>query len=89
MPDVQVHCINKKDRNSSHEGITHLGGYNWKWTRSEVIASIENKTNTFFTMVNGKRANVGVVDGSNGKYVRTYADGVWNDNLLALMECAG
>ncbi|WP_375166828.1 DUF3892 domain-containing protein [Bradyrhizobium sp. CCGB20] len=35
----------------------------------------------------GKRAEVGVVDGSNGKYVRTHADGYYNDNLLALPEC--
>ena len=89
MADVQVRCINKKDRNSSHEGITHLGGENWKWHRADVITSIENKTNTFYTYVSGKRADVGVVNGPNGKYVRTYADGTYNDNLLALMECVG
>jgi hypothetical protein len=38
-------------------------------------------------MVNNKRAEIGVVDGQNGKYVRTYADGYYNDNLLALPEC--
>lgn len=37
--------------------------------------------------VGGTRANVGVVDGPRGPYVRTYADGKWNDNLLALVEC--
>ncbi len=37
--------------------------------------------------VGGVRADVGVVDGPHGKYVRTYADGKWNDNLLALPEC--
>ncbi len=90
MADVQVTCINKRDRNSSHEGITHLGNPNagWKWTRAQVIESIETKTNTFFTLVNGNRANIRVVDGPNGKYVRTYADGKWTDNLLALSECA-
>ncbi|SEV89562.1 Protein of unknown function [Chitinophaga sp. YR573] len=88
MADVQVTCINKNSRESSHEGITHLGGSTWKWTRSEVITSIENETNTFYTMIGGKRANVGVVNGSNGKYLRTYADGLWNDNLLALPECS-
>jgi hypothetical protein len=31
-------------------------------------------------------AMTGVVHGPNGDYVRTYADGQWNDNLLALME---
>lgn len=87
MADVRVTCINKRDRNSSYEGITHLGGSEWKWTRADVIASIEAKTNTFYTYVNGNRGNIGVVDGPNGKYVRTYADGKWNDNLLSLPEC--
>ena len=88
MTDVQVTCIHKRDRNSKYEGITHLGGGTWKWTRQEVINSIENKTNTFFTRVDGNRSNIGVVNGQNGKYLRTYADGEWNDNLLALPECS-
>lgn len=87
MSDVQVTCINKQPRNSTHEGITHLGAYNWKLTRQQVIASIESGTDTFFTLVGNKRANIGVIDGSNGKYVRTFADGAWTDNLLALAEC--
>jgi hypothetical protein len=87
VADVQVKCINKQPRNNPHEGITHLGGDGWKWTRAQVIASIEARTNTFFTRVNGVRAEVGVVDGQNGKYVRTHADGKWTDNLLALVEC--
>lgn len=87
MADVQVTCINKLPRNDTHEGITHLGGKEWKWTRAQVIQSIQDKSNTFYTLVNGKRADVRVIDGSNGKYVRTYADGIWTDNLLALAEC--
>jgi hypothetical protein len=89
MADVQVTCINKQPRDNTHEGITHLGGSGWRWTRQQVIQSIEAKTNTFYTKVGGNRANVGVVNGANGKYLRTYADGKWNDNLLALPECAG
>lgn len=87
MADVQVKCINKQPRNDANEGITHLGGEGWKWTRAEVVRSIEAGTNSFFTRVNGKRADVAVVQGPNGKYVRTHADGYWNDNLLALVEC--
>ena len=90
MADVLVDCINKVPRDNPHEGITRLGGPGgggWCWTREDVITSIENKTNTFFTQVNGKRADIGVVSGQNGKYVRTYADGIWSDNLLALREC--
>lgn len=88
MSDLQVTCINKTPRNDPHEGITHLGGAGWKWTRQKVVDLINAKAHTFFTLVGGKRANVGVVNGPNGAYLRTYADGVWNDNLLALPECA-
>lgn len=87
MADVQVTCINKQPRNNPHEGITHLGGKTWRWTREQVIESIKSKTNTFYTFVQNKRADIGVVEGPNGEYVRTYADGKWNDNLLALPEC--
>ncbi|MQB43670.1 DUF3892 domain-containing protein [Rhizobium sp. ICMP 5592] len=88
MADVRVTCINKTPRNNTNEGITHLGNSTGKWTRQQVIDWIENKTDTFFTLANGKRADIGVVKGPNGKYLRTYADGVWNDNLLALPECS-
>jgi hypothetical protein len=87
MADVQITCINKQPRQNPHEGITHLGNSTGKWTRQQVIDWIEGNTNTFYTRVGGNRANVGVVNGPNGKYVRTYADGKWNDNLLALPEC--
>lgn len=87
MADVQVQCVNK--RGNAHEHITNLGGPNWKWTVQRVVDSIENGTNTFFTLVNGIRANVGVVSGAHGKFVRTHADGYWNDNLLALPACVG
>lgn len=87
MADAQVTCINKQPRNDTHEGITHLGGNGWKWTRQEVIDSINGKTNTFFTKVNGKRADLAVRKGQYGPYVQTHADGDWNNNLLALPEC--
>jgi len=89
MADLRVTCINKQPRQNPHEGITHLGGANWRRTRQQVVDSIKNKTNTFHTLEGGNRAEIGVVDGPNGPYLRTYADGQWNDNLLALPECAG
>jgi hypothetical protein len=90
MADVQVTCINKQPRNNPYEGITHLGGpggAGWRWTRQQVIDSINARTNTFYTSVGGRRADISVVNGPNGAYVQTHADGQWNNNLLALPEC--
>ncbi len=87
MADARVTCINKQPRQNPYEGITHLGGPGWRWTRQAVIDSIRAGTNTFYTSVNGNRAEIGVVDGPNGPYLRTYSNGYWNDNLLALDEC--
>ena len=92
MADCQVRCINKVHRESRHEGITHLGNpwsqpNGWRWTREAVIESIESRSNTFFTYEDGRRADILVVNGPNGKYLRTYADGKPTDNLLALPEC--
>ena len=87
MADIRVTCITKPARDSKHDAITHLGGSGWKWTKAQVIASIEAKANTFHTLVNGNRGDIGVVNGTTGKYLRTYADGQWNDNLLSLPEC--
>lgn len=92
MADVQVTCITKPNPESSHEHITHLGNpaANWKWTREQVIASIEAKTNTFYVLDpnTGKRSNVGVVrPEGRPAYVRTYADGQWSNNLLSSDQC--
>jgi hypothetical protein len=87
MADLQVTCINKQPRDNPYEGITHLGGAGWWWTREQVIDIIRGGTHTFYTYVQGNRGNVGIVDGPRGPYLRTYADDRWNDNLLSLPEC--
>jgi Protein of unknown function (DUF3892) len=91
MADAQVTCIIKPHPQSPHEHITHLGNPpSWVWTREQVIQSIEAKTNTFFVLdaQTGKRSDVGVVRLTQGApYLRTYADGVWNNNLLSLDQC--
>ena len=88
MADLRVTCISKQPRDDTHHGITHLGGAGWYYTRAQVIDFIDRGVHTFHTLVNGKRADVGVIrDGIHFPYVRTHADGYWNDNLLALPEC--
>lgn len=85
MTDVLVKYANKST--PEHEKVTHLGGDSWTWTRQQVIDSIEARTNTFFTSQAGVRAEVAVVNGANGKYLRTFANGKWTDNLVSLPPC--
>ena len=62
----------------------------WNWPREHVVASIETKTNTFFVRdpKSGKRADIGVVRVTgHAPFLRTHADGYWNDNLLSLNQC--
>jgi hypothetical protein len=91
MADCRVTCITKPHPNSSHEHITQLGHPpSWQWTRDQVIASIDARTNTFYVVDprSGQRSEVGVVRPTGRPaYVRTHADGNWNDNLLSLNQC--
>jgi len=90
MSDVQVTCIIKPDKYSTHEHITHLGSREWLWTRERVIKSIEEQTNTFYVLdpISRKRSDVKVVyPEGRDPYVKTRADGDWNNNLLSLDQC--
>src|SRR4051812_32635900 len=93
MNEYQVTCINKPNRMSSHEHITHIGAANWRMTRDEAIRRIDSGKEAFFTMdrSTGRKVYIGVVRGNGVRsaYLRTHADGKWNDNLLALDECSG
>lgn len=89
MPDCRITHITKKNRLSAHEHITHAGNPNsWYWTREQIIESINNKSNTFYVFEKGNKSYVNVVNPTDGRapFLRTYADGVWNDNLLSLPE---
>lgn len=91
MADVQITCITKPQY-GVHEHINHVGNSQrgWKWPVEDVVKSIEAKTHTFYVLDSrtGKRADVGVVRSQNHPpYIRTYADGIWNDNLLSLPIC--
>lgn len=87
MTDVQVTSINRQTGSTAHEGITHLAGDSWRWTRQQVARSIQAGTNTFFTLNNGRRADISIATGPGGAFLRTRADGQWTDDLLALPEC--
>lgn len=91
MAESRITHIRKRDRFNTHEHITHAGNPpTWFWTREDIIRSIEKKSNTFYVIdrFNGKRSEVGVVYPKDNRspFLRTHADGDWNDNLLSLPE---
>lgn len=92
MNEFQVTCINKIPRFSSHEHIKFIGNIDGKWKigRDDAIRRIESKKEKFFTLdkISGHKVYIGVVkETGKASYLRTYADGKWNDNLLSLDEC--
>src|SRR5438067_2497532 len=84
MADVQITCNNRQPHQNPDEGITHLGNLERRWTLQQVIDLIEARTNTYFTLVDGNRADIHVVNGPHGKYLRSHAEGRLDNNLLAL-----
>jgi len=91
MADVQITCITRAG-GTGYEHITQAGSVTgqWKWTVAAIVESIDAGSNTFFVLDPNtrKRADVGVVRPTGGRpYIRTYADGVWTDNLLSLPSC--
>lgn len=94
MADVIVTCISISAGSifPSHEHITHIGNpaAGWRWTKEQVIASIDAKTNTFYVVdpKTDKRAYIGVFrQPGRQPWLQTYADGIWNNNLLSLPQC--
>jgi len=90
--DYRVKCINKTNRNNPHERISNLGGTtptggSWKYDQPQVIRLIKTNVHTFYTLVNGVRADLILAEHNGHEYVKTKSDGLYPNNLLALPEC--
>jgi hypothetical protein len=84
--DIQITRITKSDRDGAHEHITRLGDSDRMWPKWDVICWIEEGETTFYTMVDGKQADIRVRERKGLKYLQTWVDGSWNDDLLALSQ---
>jgi hypothetical protein len=72
---------------SSDGSITSLCGSWGLETKPSVIAHIEAGLHRYFTDASGVMADVIVVDGHDGKYLRTDPDKSLADNLADLPGC--
>lgn len=90
MGVYQVTCITKKGgHHNPHERIQYIGNETGGWRLSEdsAISRILNGTDSFYTYVNGRRADLIVAEHNGRKYLKTDADSYMPDNLLSLGEC--
>lgn len=91
--DLQIKCINRHSRTDPHERISHVGGLNsdgtaWKVALDSAIAGIEADRWRFWTAGGGTSVWVEIATHEGHKYLKTTADGVQPDNLLALPDCS-
>ena len=94
---IRITCINKSGgyHADPHHAISNLGwiedGTGKTGNNTRLIYDwIKNENGTAYVLdPRGNKAFVGTRENANGtKYLQTYADQVWTDNLLALPECA-
>ena len=69
--------------------IDEQSGKTGKSTRLQMYEWLKSKSGTAYVRdKQGNTAYVGTREHTNGtRFVQTYADKVWTDNLLALAEC--
>jgi Protein of unknown function (DUF3892) len=88
---LQVTCVSKSDRPNPHDRITHVGGDGhggWRLTQQEAIDMIDRGDCEFRVLVKGRSVRVVTAVGPQGdRYLRTSADGQFENNLLTLPDC--
>jgi hypothetical protein len=87
MANLQITC-HVPDGLDRDQRIDAIGGVGWKHLIDDAIYNIERRINSYWTFAAGVRADVIVAQRPNGrKYLKTTADGIEPNNLLALSRC--
>jgi hypothetical protein len=78
----------KKDRNGDILGLCNPNEYWSPRSKSDVIYEIESgKVRYYVPWTDGIKTIINVVNGSNGKYLRTDKDNTVRNNLDDLLDC--
>jgi hypothetical protein len=96
MSEVRITCINKDGGNhlNPHEGITHYGwinqsGKTGRSNRAAMVEWIEANNKAYVQDPQGNRAYCAIrVSSAGNKFLQTYSDGRYGNNLLSLPECS-
>ncbi len=89
----RIHCVTPSDRFNHHQRLRRLGGVNpdgarWRIGEAEAIAGIEAGRWRFVVAYRGRDWEVEVATSKYGtKYLKTAADTLHPDSLLALPHC--
>ena len=94
---IRITCISKSGgyHEDPHHAISRLGwkneenGKTGNNSRLEIYNWIKTENGTAYVRDGkGNAASVRTREHANGtKFLQTYADGIWTDNLLSLPEC--
>lgn len=88
MAYLQVTC-HTPDGADADQRIDAIGGDGWYHPIDDAIRNIESYVHNYWTSVAGVRADAIVAKRANGrKYLKTTADGIEPNNLLALRRCS-
>jgi len=93
---VRITCINKDNGNhdNPHEAISHYGwvedgsAKTGKSSRVALVEWIGNKNFAYVTDSDGNKVKCYVnISQKGNKFLQTYSDGRYTNNLLSLPEC--
>ena len=85
----EVTCT-KKEHLSKHPDdkfISDIGGSGFTESEDAAIRQIKADTYSYFTKVDGKRADIHVCKGKKREFLKTKADDYKPNNLLKLKDC--
>lgn len=86
MADRRV-TQSRKDRDGDITALCNPGQYWSPRAKGDAIRDIEGGSHSYYVLSNGRRVDIHVVNGPNGKYLRTDPDQTSGNNLDDLPNC--